>query len=110
MPTRRKDPDDGRFCQGAFASSAEFDRGILANLVAQRCHKLTDREEVAMLHWLQQVSWREGGLEKFTADFLAEHKAQVGTRSMLKFGTDRGRVYNASEVRSVRSEIGENTN
>lgn len=107
MPTRRQDPSNKRFCQSAFASSAEYDLGILANLLSARCHQLSDAEEIAMLWWLQQVSWREGGLEKFASDFLAASSGRFGTPSMLKFGTQAGRVYSADEVRAVRGELPE---
>jgi DNA transposition AAA+ family ATPase len=105
MPTRRQDPETKTFRQGAFASSAEHERGILGNLVAARCHKLTDPEEIAMIWWLQQVSWRDGGLEKFAADFLSHNRAKVGTRSMFKLGCGPGRIYSAAEVRLVREEM-----
>jgi len=105
MPTRRQDSDRKLFRQDAFASSAENDRGLLGNLVAARCHKLTDREEITMLWWLQQVSWRDGGLEKFASDFLATNQTRIGTPSMHKFGMKPGQVYNAEQVRIVRAEI-----
>jgi hypothetical protein len=72
MPTRRQDPANARFDQSGCASSPEFERGVLGNLVAARCQQLTDRKEIAVLWWLQQVSWREGGLQKFAANFLRE--------------------------------------
>ena len=88
MPTRKQEPENKRFCQNAFASSSEYDRGILANLVATRCHKLIDAEEIAMLWWLQQISWREGSLEKFASEFLAANACSVGTPTM-RAGTSR---------------------
>lgn len=103
--TRRQDPATKRFCQTAFSSSAEYDFGILGNLVAARCHQLEDPEEIAMLWWLQQVSWREGGFEKFARDFLPKSEAQLGTASMRKFGVQAGRIYTADEVRIVRAEL-----
>lgn len=105
MPTRRQDPDQKRFCQEAFASSADNDRGLLGNLVAVRCYKLTDREEIALLWWLQQVSWRDGGLEKFADAFIAANQSRIGTLSMHKFGMRKGQIYNADQVRAVRTEI-----
>ena len=77
MPTRRQDPENKTFRQGAFASSAEYERGILGNLVAARCHKLTDPEEIAMIWWLQQVSWRDGGMEKFVGDNCPDRELSV---------------------------------
>ena len=56
MPTRHQSDQDRKFRQDAFASSCEHDRGILGNLVAARCHKITDPEELRVLWWLQQAS------------------------------------------------------
>jgi hypothetical protein len=106
MQTRRQNPDQKKFRPDAFASSVEHDRGLLGNLVAARCHKLTDPEEITMLWWLQQLSWREGGMERFVSDFLDANQSQIGTRSMQKFGMGKGQVYNADQVRVVRAEMG----
>lgn len=105
MPTRKQDPETKEFRQGAYASSTEFERGILGNLVAARCHKLTDPEEIAMLWWLQQASWRDGGLEKFTEAFLRASPELIGTVSMHRFGMKPGQFYIADEVRAIRKEI-----
>ncbi len=106
MPTRRQDPDSREFRQDAFASSAEHERGILGNLVAARCHKLTDKNEIAMLWWLQQISWREGGLEAFGHDFMEANPERFSTPSMAKYGTRPGQIYQAEQVRQVRKELG----
>ena len=92
MPTRRQHSEEREFRQDAFASSAEHDRGSLGNLVAARCHKLTDPEEIAMLWWLQQVSWRDGGLQKFAHDFLTANQSRIGTPSMHKYGMKPGQI------------------
>ncbi len=54
MNTRHQNPEDRRFRQDAFASSVEYERGVLGNLVAARCQKLTGRDEIAMLETLDQ--------------------------------------------------------
>jgi hypothetical protein len=105
MSTRQQNPDGREFRQEAFASSPDFDRGLLGNLVAARCQRLTDREEIAVLWWLQQISWREGGLERFAGEFLEANRACIGTRSMLRFGTKEGQIYTAEQVRAVRKEM-----
>lgn len=108
MPnTRRQNPEERQFRQDAFASSPEFERGVLGNLVAARCQKLTDPEEIAMLWWLQQISWREGGMERFAAEFLEANRARVGTPSMHRIGTKVGQIYTAAQVRAIRVEIGD---
>lgn len=105
MQTRRQNPDTYRFRQDAYASAVEYEQGLRANLVAARCEKLTDRREIAMYWWLQQISWREGSLEKFAADFLRENESAIGTPSMRAFGMRPGQVYDAKQVRAVREEI-----
>lgn len=105
MPTRRQNPEDAKFRQDAFSSSTEHDRGSLGNLVADRCHKFTDPEEIAMYWWLQQVSWRDGGLKKFATDFLAANQSRIGTPSMLSFGMVLGHIYNPAQVRQIRAEL-----
>ncbi len=105
MPTRRQNPDDPQFRQSAFASSVDFERGVLGNLVAARCQRLTDPSVIAVLWWLQQVSWRDGGLEKLSADFLQENAHLIGTRSMHRFGVRSGQVYSPAQVRAVRQEF-----
>lgn len=105
MPTRRQDPASWQFRQDAFASSADFEQGILGNLVATRCQKLTDPEVISMLWWLQQVSWRTGGLEKLAADFLQANSHLIGTPSMHRFGMNAGQVYTAEQVRAIRREL-----
>jgi DNA transposition AAA+ family ATPase len=104
MPTRKQTPDEKQFRQDAFASSVDHERGILANLVAARCQRLTDPEEVAMLWWIQQMSWREGGLYAFAVRVRNDPSAQIATPSMLKLGIRPGRVYNAEQVRVIRNE------
>ena len=105
MPTRHQNPDERTFRQDAYASSAEYDRGVLGNIVAARCQKLTDPEEIAMLWWLQQVSWRDGGLELFAQNFLKANQARIGTAAMHRLGLKPGRVYQADEVREIRREM-----
>ena len=77
MPTRQQSPEGREFRQDAFASSPDFERGLLGNLVAARCQRLTDREEIAVLWWLQQISWREGGLLSLAADLAARYRNQI---------------------------------
>lgn len=105
MQTRRQDPKSREFRQEAFSSSSEFERGALGNLVAARCHKIIDREEIAMLWWLQQISWREGGMELFVDRLLAANQGRIGTPALLKLGAELGRIYTAKEVRTVRAQM-----
>jgi hypothetical protein len=105
MTTRRQDPENRTFRQGAFASSVEYDRGVLGNLVADRCQLLDDANVISILWWLQQISRREGGLTGFARDFLLSHAHLIGTKSMHRFGRKPGQIYTADQVRAVRSEV-----
>lgn len=105
MPTRKQDPESAQFRQDAFASSAAYDRGILGNLLSDRCRKVADRDEIAMLWWLQQISLRDGGLDKFAAEFVEANKGKVGTPTMRKLGMRPDQIYNAEQVRLVRTEL-----
>jgi hypothetical protein len=105
MPTRRQNPDEHQFRQDAFASSADFERGVLGNLVAARCQRIADARVIAVLWWLQQVSWRDGGLDKLAEDFLTENAHLVGTPAMHRFGMQSGQIYSSAQVKEVRQEL-----
>lgn len=77
MQTRRQDPEHRKFRQDAFASSSEHERGILANLVAARCQKFSDAEEISVYWWLQQVSWRAGGLDEFASRLVDKFRNKI---------------------------------
>ncbi|MCW5550150.1 MAG: ATP-binding protein [Opitutaceae bacterium] len=105
MPTRSQAPQSAVFRPDAFASSPDFERGILGNQVAARCQLFTDPEEIAVHWWLQQISWREGGLSAFAEQFLAAYADRIGTPSMLRFGMKPGQIYNREQVIQIRTEI-----
>jgi hypothetical protein len=86
MPTRRQNPEHSVFRPEAFASSPDFDRGVPGNLVAARCRQLTDPEEIAMLWWLQQISWRQGGLIAFAAQIAEKNRSQIWTTETMYEG------------------------
>jgi len=105
MPTRTQNPDTYHFRPDAYASSPDFERGVLGNMVAARCQKLSDPDTATVLWWLQQISWRDGGLVRFAEDFLSANRSLIGTRSMQKFGQRAGQIYNAEQVKQVRGEL-----
>jgi hypothetical protein len=102
--TRRAEPGTP-LRQERWASSEEFERGLLGNLVARRCSGLGDREARQLVYFLQALSHREGGLEKVATDLLAAFPERIGTPSMHRFGMKAGQVYNASQVKAIRREI-----
>ncbi len=92
------------FRQERFASSAEFERGLLGNLVARRCELLGDAD-ARLVWWLQLLSWADGGLPKLAADILAAYPQRVATASMQEYGFKAGQVYNAEKVETARREL-----
>src|SRR5437867_658586 len=93
--------------QERYASSGEFQRGLMANLVAKRVAILDDPKDRELIWFLQLISHREGSLEKVGADLVSRFPQEIATRSMLKLGTKCGQVYNAKQVKAVRDELKE---
>jgi histone H3/H4 len=105
MSNTRHTTDAGKFRQERFASSQEFDRGALANLVAKRAALLESPADRELIWFLQYLSWQPGGIKKVAADLLAQFPECVATSSMQKFGFKTGRIYSAEEVKVVRDEV-----
>jgi hypothetical protein len=91
--------------QERWASSEEFERGLLGNLVARRCSVIDDPKDRQLVYFLQSLSQREGGIEKVAADLLAVFPDRIGTASMHRFGMRPGQVYSASQVKALWYEI-----
>jgi len=104
MSSTRHVPPGSRTKQSAFCSSVEYDRGLLANIVANRAADLSPAD-VHLLFALQHFSWQPGGLDKVAADLIAGYGHELATPAMRKFGTRPGQIYNASHVKQVRAEI-----
>jgi hypothetical protein len=103
--TRRAEPGTP-LRQERWASSEEFERGLMGNLVARRCSALAGPEGRQLVYFLQSLSHREGGLEKVAAELLAAFPERIGTASMHRFGMKPGQVYSAGQVKAIRREIG----
>jgi hypothetical protein len=93
------------FRQERYASSPEFERGLLANLVAARCSLLDSAEDRKLIWFVQFLSHQEGGLKALCNELLTRYGDRIGTASMHKFGARAGQVYNAEQVRAVRNEL-----
>jgi hypothetical protein len=102
--TRRAEPGTP-LRQERWASSEEFERGLLGNLVARRCAALDDPEGRQLVCFLQALSHCEGGIEKVATELLTMFPDRVGTASMHRFGMKPGQVYSASQVKAIRREI-----
>lgn len=105
MSSTRRANEGSPFRQERFASAPEFERGLMANLVAKRC-SLLDRPEDRQLIWfLQLLSHQERGIKQLAADLIAKYPDRISTPSMRKFGVKSGKVYSAAQVRAVRDEM-----
>jgi hypothetical protein len=60
MSNTRKAQPGSEFRQERFASSAEYNRGLMANLVAQRCAALDKQEQIELVWFLQMLSHSVG--------------------------------------------------
>ena len=62
MSSTRKAKSEGPLRQERFASSAGFAKGLLGNLVARRCARVSNRAARERLYFLHELSGREPGL------------------------------------------------
>jgi hypothetical protein len=106
MSSTRRTNTPEIFRQERFASSPEFERGLMANIVARRCTVLERAEDRELVWSLQLLSHRAGGIKKFAADLMAAFPDKLASNSMRKFGMKPGQIYSADQVRIVRDEIG----
>jgi AAA domain len=105
MTTRHAAPG-GEFAAEKFASSAEFERGLLGSMVARRCTVLEDPKDKELIWSIHFFSHQGGGLKTLAAALLENYPEHFGTPAMVKLGKRSGN-YNAEQVRSVRSELPE---
>lgn len=105
MSNTRKAESGTPLRQERWASSEEFEPGLLGNLVARRCSTISNREDRQLVYALQKLSHLEGGLGKVATDLCTQFRARIGTASMVKFGMRKGQVYNAEQVRAIRGDI-----
>lgn len=91
--------------QERYASSAEFERGLLATAAARRCSVLdsaADRELIWQLHFMSR---QEGGLKAVVAGLIEEFGNSLGTETMVQLGKRAGQTFNSAEVSKVRGEL-----
>jgi hypothetical protein len=73
---------NGEFNQEKFCSSQEFEQGLRANLVAKRCTLIKDTKEREFIFWLQDESWKPGGLKVLVERLMEFAPDQVGTPTL----------------------------
>ena len=105
MSSTRKAKDSTVFRQERFSSSPGLERGLLANLVAQRCQVLDQAEDRELIWFLQAESHRPGGLARVAGELLARYGDRVATAAMQRLKLKPGQVCNAETVRAVRSDF-----
>jgi|CZKV01.1.fsa_nt_gi hypothetical protein len=93
---------DNSFHQGRYASSPEFDRGLIANLVAKRCEMLDDKTERELIWFVQYLSHQPSGIAAVAAEVVARFSDRLGTATMAK---SRKAVYQSEEVKKIRLEL-----
>jgi hypothetical protein len=105
MSSTRKAKDDSVFHQGRYASSPEFERGLIANLVAKRCALLDAKADRELIWFIQFLSHQEGGLAAFAKDLIAIHADNLQTPVMAEIGMKPGKICNADQVRKIRKSL-----
>jgi len=71
MSSTRRASADSPFREEKYASSAKFELGLNAVLVAKRCSLLTDAQEIELVWFLQYLSHQRGSLRKVAEDLVA---------------------------------------
>ncbi len=105
MSNTRHAKEGSTFRQERYASSPEFERGLLGNLVARRCTLLDSAADQDLVWWMQLISWQPGGLAKLAADLIAAYPDRLASPSMRKFGCKAGQVYSAEKTRAVHRDF-----
>ncbi len=105
MSSTRRAKDDSVLHQSRWASSPEFERGLLANLVARRCSVLSQAADRELVWFVQQLSHQAGGLAVIARDLLSRFGHRIGTRTMLASGRTDSQNFTADEIQQIRLEL-----
>jgi hypothetical protein len=105
MSSTRTAKDDSAFHQSCYASSPEFERGLVANMVAKRCTVLGAKADRELIWFVQHLSHQPGGIAAVATGLLEKFSHRLGTPAMLKSGKQVGQNYTAAEVAEIRWEI-----
>jgi hypothetical protein len=98
----RKAKDNSIFHQHRYASSPEFERGLLANLVAKRCALLNDPRQRELLWFIQYMSHRDGGMTALTKAIIAKYPDRIQSLEMTQMNLKRGKMYPGRFVQKLR--------
>jgi hypothetical protein len=105
MSSTRRAKGDSVFHQGRYASSPEFERGLLANLVAKRTALLDDKSQIELVWFLHYLSHQPGSLAAVVKDLLAKYPDRIQTEEMAELKLKRGRTCNAELVKKLRDRL-----
>src|ERR1044071_2531342 len=101
MSSTRKAKSGSPYRQERFASSLEFERGLMANLVAKRCEVLEKVEDRELIWFLQLLSHRDGGLRSVATELTELYPERVATRLMRKYSAKAGQIYTAEQIELI---------
>ncbi|HEX3857689.1 MAG TPA: ATP-binding protein [Verrucomicrobiae bacterium] len=101
----RKSKDNSVLHQNRFASSPEFERGVIATGAAKRCAILDDKKDRELVWFVHHLSHKDGGLAAVAVDLLKMYPHRLGTPSMVTFENRKSQKFNVDEVREIRMEM-----
>jgi hypothetical protein len=104
MSNTRKAKEGLPLRQERFMSSPEYERGLMANMVARRCEKLDDPSDRELIWFLQLLSRQDGGLKAVADELWRRWPERLATNSMIEFGTRPGKRYDEEQVRKIRGD------
>ncbi|HEV2330610.1 MAG TPA: ATP-binding protein [Verrucomicrobiae bacterium] len=105
MSSTRRAKDDSVFHQHRYASSGEFERGLLANLVAKRTAILDDKQQIELIWFIHYLSHQPGSLAAVATDVLANYRDRIQTKEMAELKLKHGRICSAELVKKLRDGL-----
>lgn len=105
MSSTRTAKDDSVYHQASHASSPEFERGLIGNLVARRAALLDSREDRELVWALHFLSHQAGGLELVARELLANYPKHIGTPAMLACGKTNEQSYTPAELAAIARQF-----
>ena len=109
MSSTRTAKDNSKFHQARYASSPEFERGLLANLVAKRCALIDDAADRELIWFVQYLSHQAGGLPAIAREINEKYSDRIQTRAMAEINLKPGKICNADQVKKLRDSLGDST-
>jgi hypothetical protein len=110
MSGTRTSKDNSVFHQAKFASSPDFERGLIANLVAKRAALLEDKADRELIWFIQYMSHQEGGIAALAKDIMAKYPDRIQTIHMAELKLKPGKTCTGNEVKSIRDDFPDDYN